>query len=1130
MRRQHPLVLTLALALLLPTAAAEAAQSRSARRAAAEAPLAAAGPDDLALRALGYRLVGPFRGGRVTAVAGVRGEPGTYYMGATGGGVWKTTDYGETWHNVSDLERPDPDAEAPRPMGAEAGGARPAPAALAEGEGVVEPGGTVVDAGAPPKPRKVRRGGDAFGSASVGAVAVAPSDPNVVWVGMGSACIRGNTSAGDGVYRSTDAGRSWYHVGLPEAGQIGRIAVHPTDPDTAWVAALGHAFGPNRERGVYRTRDGGRSWENVLWVSDEAGAVDLALDPSNPRIVYATTWQAVRKPWDMISGGPGSGLFRSLDGGDTWVELTEGLPEGIKGRMAVAVSPARPGRVWTLVEHAEEPGLYRSDDGGASFRLVSSDANLTQRPWYYMHVYADPQDAETVWVLNVLMWRSTDGGKSFVPVRTPHGDNHDLWIDPDDPRIMVQGNDGGANVTTNGGRTWSTQANQPTAEMYRVAVDEQHPYWLYGGQQDNSTVAIPSRSDERGISRHHWYAPGGCESGWVAVDPRDPDVTWAGCYGGAIERFDHATGHAEQVMAWPQLAVGQPARDLDFRFQWNAPIRVSRHDPSVLLHASNHVHRSTDGGRSWQLTSPDLTRDDESKQGSAGGPISKDNTGVEVYGTIFALEESPVRAGLWWAGSDDGRVHVSEDGGESWREVTPAALPEWGTVNAIEPSPHDPARAFLAVHRYRMDDFRPWVFRTDDLGASWTSLADGANGIPAGHPVRVVREDPERRGLLYAGTEYGLYASFDDGATWRPLQLDLPVTPVTDLAVHRGDLVVATQGRSYWILDDLAPLRQWTPQVSAAPAHLYAPEDVVLYPGAGGGGQGEGENPPRGAVVHYHLDADLSGDGAEEVTIEVLDAAGEVLRTLSSQEEEPAAPNPFLRYFPEFATPRKLDAERGLNRWVWDLRLPDAELVDDAVLWGNAAGPEVPPGEYRLRLTRGAEAREATFQVLADPRLDVSPEDAAERFRLSRQVHGAVSRAHRALRALRDVRGQVADFTARLDPDDEDEALRAAADAVRERLDGIERRLTQPKAKAVQDVLNHPPQLDNQLLYLYGNVETAEGRPTAGAYERFEQLSGQLDALLAELDAALAAELAAFNQAAAGADAPRVVVGDADWR
>jgi photosystem II stability/assembly factor-like uncharacterized protein len=1088
----------------------------------ASAPAASAVPDD-ALQALSYRLVGPFRGGRSTAVSGVPGVPGTFYMGTTGGGVWKTTDYGETWRNVSDMAQPDPEAVLPRPMGLAAGGAR---------EGV-----EVDDSGTPPA-RKVRRDGDPFGVASVGAVAVAPSDPNVVWVGTGSACIRGNVSAGDGVYRSTDGGRTWHHVGLEEAGQIGRIRVHPTDPDTAWVAALGHAFGANRERGVFRTRDGGASWENVLWVSDEAGAVDLALDATNPRVLYAATWQAVRKPWTMISGGPGSGLFRSTDGGDTWVELTEGLPEGIKGRIGVTVSPARPNRVWALVEHAEKAGLYRSDDGGDSFRRVSDDANLTQRPWYYTHVYADPQDADTVYVLNVQMWRSTDGGRSFTPLRTPHGDNHDLWIDPADPRVMIEANDGGSNVTTDGGRSWSTQANQPTAEMYRVTVDEQHPYWLYGGQQDNSAVAIPSRSRASGIARQDWYAPGGCESAWVAVDPRDPDVTWAGCYGGSVERHDHATGHTQEVTPWPQLGVGRAAKDLRFRFQWNTPIHLSIHDPQVLYVASNHLHRSRDGGQTWELASPDLTRDDPAKQTSAGGPITQDNTGVEVYDTIFAFAESRQRPGVLWVGSDDGLVHVSEDDGATWRDVTPAGMPEWGTVNAIETSPHADGRVFLAVHRYRLDDFRPYVFRSDDLGATWKPLADGGNGLPADQPVRVVREDPARRGLLYAGTEVGVFVSFDDGATWRPLQLDLPVTPVTDLRVQRGDLVVATQGRSYWILDDLTPLHHLggdEPSGTDAAAVLYPPRDAVLYPGGRGGGDSEGANPPRGATIYYRLADDLSADGAREVKIEILDAAGEVLRSMSSQEEEETAPNPFLAYFPEFARPHKLEAGKGLQRWVWDFALPDAHLVDDALLWGSAGGPEVPPGDYRVRLTLAAaeEGVEATvleqpLTVVQDPLLDVPVEAVRERFALARQIHAAVSRLHHGLDDLRSVRTQVAALAERLG--DDAPQVQEAAKAAREALDGVEARITQAKARAVQDVLNLEPQLDNQLLMLYAVVESADGRPTAAAYERWDELSAEVDAVLADLAAAMDGPVAAFNDAVAATDAATVGVAGGDWR
>jgi len=1070
----------------------------------------AAGVPDEVLDSMSYRLVGPHRGGRVTAVAGVPSQPWTFYMGATGGGVWKTTDAGVTWRNVSDMVR-----EADE---------RPVPEIMGEVDPLLARFGRLrPPAGGFPEAPAARRGGDAFGVGSIGAIAVAPSDPNVVYVGTGSACPRGNVSPGDGVYRSVDAGATWRHIGLPEAGQIGRIAVHPADPDVAYVAALGHVFGPNPERGVYRTTDGGLTWSKVLYVSDRAGAVDLSMDPSNPRILFAAIWEMQRSPWDMVSGGPGSGLYRSRDGGNTWVRLDEGLPEGTTGRIGIAVSPARPSRVWALVEH-DEGGLFRSDDGGDSFRLVNADRELRQRAWYYTHVTAHPTDPETVYVLNVAFWRSVDGGTSFSVIRTPHGDNHDLWINPERPEIMVEGNDGGANVTLDGGRSWSTQANQPTAEMYRVSVDDQHPYWLYGGQQDNTAVAIPSRSAGGRIGREDWYAPAGCESATVAVDPRDPDVTYGGCYGGSITRFDRSLGHGQEVMAWPQLAIGQAAADLRYRFQWNAPIRIDPHDPTVLYHCSNMVHRSTDEGTSWEVISPDLTRDDPARQGLAGGPITKDNTGVEVFGTIFAFEPSPLLAGRLWAGSDDGLVHRSDDGGETWHDVTPEAMPARATVNAIELSAHDPDRAFLAVHRYREDDFTPYVFRTDDAGATWVRLADRGDGIPSDHFVRVVREDPVRRGLLYAGTEFGVYVSLDDGATWRPLQLNLPVTPITDLAVQRGDLVVATQGRSYWILDDLSALRQLTGEIlGAATPHLFAPRPAVRWvDGAGGrsGGGDAGENPPFGAVVHYLLPENLEEEGSTEVTLEILDGDGQVLRSLSSRTPEPQAPSLWRRYFPELATPRLLDARRGANRWVWDLRLADARLVDDAVVWGSARGPLVPPGTYRARLGVGEWSETVSLEVTLDPRLEATGEAAEERFRLSRRIWRALDRSHEAIRTVRSVREQVGVLAGRLGS----EEITARSAAVEDRLDELENRLHQTRSEAAQDVLNFTPQLDNQLVYLMGVVESSPGRPTEAAHQRFAELQGELDSILGELEAVLSDDVAELERLAAESAAPYITV------
>jgi photosystem II stability/assembly factor-like uncharacterized protein len=1007
--------------------------------------------------ALEYRLVGPYRGGRVTAVTGVPSAPLTFYMGSTGGGVWKTVDGGKSWVNVSDP-----------PSGDEA----PATGA-----------------------------GDRFGSASVGAIAVAPSDPNVVYVGMGSVDIRGNTSAGDGVYRSDDAGETWRHVGLPEAGQIGRVRVHPEDPDLVYVAALGHAFGPNPERGVYRSTDGGQSWEKVLPGGETVGAVDLVMDPTNPRILYASTWRAERKPWTMISGGAGSGLWKSADGGDSWVELTEGLPEPPRGKIGIAVSPARPERVWALVEHETDWGLYRSDDAGAHFERVSDDRNLIQRAWYYTHVYADPKDPQTVWVTNVQLWRSDDGGRTFENVPVPHADNHDLWIHPNEPRIMINGNDGGANVSYDGGESWSTQANQPTAEMYRVTVDGGFPYRIYGAQQDNSTVSIPVRPRDGSVDRDDWWSVGGCESGHIAVDPRDRDIVYAGCYGGTITRYDHERRQADQIMAYPELALGQPARELEYRFQWNAPIRLSPHDPDVVYHCSQYVHRSPDQGETWEVISPDLTRDDESKQGYAGEPITRDNTGVEVYGTIFSFEESPHEPGLLWAGTDDGLVHLSRDGGASWREITPEAMPEWGTVNTIELSPHDPGKAYIAVHRYRMDDFRPYVFRTDDHGQSWEMISPEGAGIPFDHFVRVVREDPVREGLLYAGSEFGMYLSFDDGASWQPLQLNLPVTPITDLAVRHGDLVVATQGRSFWVLEDLSPLRQLNERTADADLHLFEPRPAVLFG-------------PYGADITYAIGRELDPDGdgtPQELSLEILDAEGEVLRSLSSQQEEYRAPNPSSALRPVPEAPRTVPAQQGMNRWSWDLRVEDPKLVGGEAMWGTARGPRVPPGSYTVRVSLGDATREASLEVAPDPTAEVSTDALEARYELARKVSASLEATHDLLRELGSLRDQLDVWEARLEQSETAGRAEPLLKRARESIAELEGRLTQPKASGLQDILNYPPQLDAQWLFLQRTVEGKQGAPSAGARQRFEDLTDKLEQARSSLEAIHAEQIAALN-------------------
>ncbi|MBV9282760.1 MAG: glycosyl hydrolase, partial [Chloroflexi bacterium] len=816
------------------------------------------------LDGLEWRCIGPHRGGRVVAVAGDPLDPRVFYFGACAGGVWKTTDGGTYWECVSD---------------------------------------------------------GFFTTAAVGALAVSDADPNVLYVGTGETAIRGNVSHGDGVYRSTNAGKTWTNVGLRDTRHIARIRIHPQNPDLVYVAALGHAFGPNEERGVFRSEDGGRTWEKVLFRDEDTGAIDLSLDPTNPRILYAALWQARRAPWRLDSGGPGSGLFRSTDGGDTWAEITRnpGLPRGVLGKIGVAVSPARPERVWALVE-AKDGALFRSDNGGETWQRLCEDPKLRRRAWYYTHLYADPRDLDTCWVLNLQCWRSVDGGKTFDAVPTGHGDNHDLWIDPRDPRRMIEGNDGGAQVTYNGGLSWSTLFNQPTAQFYHVTTDTRVPYRVYGSQQDNSALSLPSRSMRGAIGETEWWVPGGGESGYIAVRPDNPDVIFGGAIGsgfgnGLLWRHDHATETNRNITVWPEVVgMGEGADALKYRFQWTFPVEISPHDPNVLYVAGNRLFRSTDEGASWEAISPDLTRDDKTKQTPSGGPITRDNTGAETYCTIFAFRESPLRPGLFWAGTDDGLVHISPDGGRTWENVTPPDLPEWSLVSILEPSPHDPAAAYLAATRYKLDDPRPYLYKTDDYGTTWTAISDG---IPQDDFTRVIREDPERRGLLYAGTETAIYASFDDGSTWRRLGGNLPVVPIYDFVRKDGDLVVATHGRSFWVLDDVALLHQLHDGARLAdepclfrpaPAQLYRSSSFQRPPGPGvnyayagpivyGFRREErkdapprtvyfdaGMNPPGGVAVRYYLPEKPEGD----VTLTFLDSEGAELRTVRSKKEKPA--------------------------------------------------------------------------------------------------------------------------------------------------------------------------------------------------------------------------------------------------
>jgi len=1020
-----------------------------------------------------FRSIGPFRGGRVCAVTGVRGRPATFYFGNTGGGVWKTDDAGTTWDPISDRD---------------------------------------------------------FSTGSVGAIAVAPSDANVIYVGTGESQPRGNVAAGDGVYKSTDAGRSWLNVGLRATQHISRVVIDPRDPEVVYVAALGHTWGPNPERGIYRSRDGGRSWRRVLFLDDRTGAADLAMDPHNPRVLFAAFWQFQRLPWSIESGGPASGLYKSNDGGDSWSKLAGGLPTGIAGRIGVAVSGARADRVWAIVE-AKEGGLFRSDDGGGSWLRVSSAHALRQRAWYYSWVYADPRQPDTVYLPNVELNKSIDGGRTFTYLGPRFGDNHDLWIDPDDPERMILGNDGGARVSLNGGRTWSSEDNQPTAQIYRVATDGRVPYWLYGAQQDKTTIAIPSAVPGPGIGAGDWHPAGGGECGWVAPDPRDPEVVYAGGYGGEITRYDHRTRQAREIVAWPQQIDGQAVRDLRYRWNWNAPILVSRHEPHVLYHAAQVLLRSPDGGETWQEISPDLTRNDRGKQGFSGGPIGYEITGVEVYDTIFALAESPHDGATLWAGSDDGLVHLTRDGGKTWRDVTPKGLPEWTQINALEVSPHDRATAYLAATRFKFEDRRPYLYKTTDYGKSWSRI-DG--GIPAGAFTRVVREDPMRRGLLYAGTEAGLYVSLDDGASWQTFQLNLPAVPITDLQVAGSDLVVATQGRAFWVLDDLTPLRRWQPEMAGRPVLLLPPQPATRGDGAALDAEGArrarlGQNPQPGLVIDFWLAEEPKP--AAVVAIEIL-AGGKVIRSVSNQAPErqagriEGAPEPEED---EDAGGAALTPKAGLNRFVWDLRRETPKLITTRLVFDDypPAGARVAPGAYTVRLRVGETTLEEQARVLPNPRVEAATADLERQSGLLAEIHRRLAETHDLVRRIRDLETRARDQADRAAQLGKTGAFREAARELITRLDGVAEKLWNPELQADEDSLVYTPKLDFQFAALAGVLATADARPTAAEERRFADLDGQLTALRGELRAIAERDLAAFNRALEAAGVPPLMA--APW-
>ena len=1060
-------------------------------------PTSSGAHDSSAFAALRWREIGPFRGGRSVAVAGSSKRPNEYYFGTTGGGVFKTTDGGITWAPVTDKY---------------------------------------------------------FGG-TIGAIGISESNPDIVYVGAGEYPIRGNVSHGDGVWRTSDAGKTWTSIGLADTRQISRVRVNPTNPDIVYVGAQGHVFGPNAERGVYKTTDGGKTWRKILYRNDSTGVTDLVLDPTNPEIIYAAFWQAWRTPWQLVSGGAGSGIFKSTDGGEHWTELTRnpGLPQGVIGNIGLAVSPSSSNKVWAIVE-ADSGGVFRSTDGGATWARTNSDRRLRQRAWYYTRIFADPKNDKSVYVLNTGMYRSSDDGKTFRPIRVPHGDNHDLWIAPNDAERMIESNDGGANVSFNGGKSWSEQ-DQATAQFYHVVTTNHFPYRVCGAQQDNSTLCGPSRKSG-GIDISDWYDVGGGESGYIAVRADTPDIVFAGSYGGLLTRKDIKTGFERDVNPWPNNPMGHDAADAKYRFQWTYPIVISPHNPGRMYVGSSVIFQTDDEGQTFKPISPDLTRHDPRTLGASGGPITKDQTSVEYYATVFTIAESPRTAGVIWAGSDDGLVNVTRDGGKTWKNVTPAGLPEWARISMIDASNFAPGTAYVAANRYQLDDMKPYLYKTNDYGATWTPIT---NGIPATEFTRVLREDPERAGLLYAGTERGVWISFDDGANWQSLRRNLPIVPIHDLAIKEGDLIAATHGRSFWILDDLSALRQMSPEIARAPAHLFKPRKVYRAGFGGGGGTGaagghpSGANPPSGGVVYYSL-----AQPRQLVTIDFLDPQGKIIRSFTSKQDPKVAAdsvradsvrsarNDSLRragVTPDTAAraeaggeetppgedgpvrrppPPRVANKAGLNMFAWNLRYPDPSVFENMILWaGSISGPVILPGTYTVRLNVNGQRYTQPLTIVKDPRSTATDADLKEQFDFLMRIRDKTSQANDAVKTIRNVKAQLADRAKKMPADKSVAFSRIAAD-LSNRLSAIEGEIYQVRNQSGQDPLNYPIKLNNKIAALSGVVGGTDAKPTSQSYTVFNDLSSQLDRQLSALRGALIV-LPSINATLKAAGLPPIV-------
>lgn len=1010
--------------------------------------------DEKIYNSLEWRSIGPYRGGRSSAVTGVPGKPNLFYMGSTGGGVWKTNDAGNTWSNIS----------------------------------------------------------DGFFGSSIGSLAVSEWDNNVIYVGQGEGTVRGNVSFGNGIWRSTDAGKTWVFAGLKDGKHIPRIRIHPKNPELVYAAVMGDLFKPSEERGIYRSEDGGKNWKRILFTNTSSGAVDLCMDPNNARVLYASTWRIKRTPYSLESGGEGSALYKSTDGGDSWknISANEGMPKGLWGISGVAVSPVNSNRVYAIIEN-DNGGVYRSEDAGQTWKKMNDDRNLRQRAWYYSKIYADTKDEDIVYVMNVSYHKSKDGGKTFQPYNAPHGDHHDLWIAPEDNQRMAIADDGGANISFDGGENWSTDHNQPTAQYYRVTTDNHFPYRIYGAQQDNSTQRVAHRTDGFSIGERDWEPTAGGESGHIAVDPTDNDVVYGGSYDGFLTRKNHRTREERGINAWPDNPMGHGAEGAKYRFQWNFPIFFSPHDSKKLFAASQHLHVSTNGGESWELVSPDLTRNDPSKLGPSGGPITKDNTAVEYYCTIFAVAESPYEKDLILAGSDDGLLHITRDGGKKWDKLFVAGMPEWTMINSVEFDPFVKGGAYVAATSYKSGDYSPYLFKTKDYGKTWTKITDG---IDLGHFTRVIRADLKRPGLLYAGTEFGMYISFDDGASWKPFQLNLPIVPITDLTIKNDNLIAATQGRSFWLIDDLTLLHQLNEVAATSDVHLFKPMPSYRMNGGQAGRRGEskteGKNHPNGVMIHYFVKDTLNINAS----LEILEASGKLIKKFATKPDKKAKEE-------------QLKVKQGSNQFIWNMRYADADGFEGLIMWAaSLTGPKAMPGMYKARLSVNGKAQETDFEILKDPRTSGTLADIKEQFDFSIAVRDKLTDTHKAIKRIRTAREQINRVTEPMKGKDEMKEVNEMAKSILEDMKKIEEALYQTKNKSGQDPLNYPVRLNNKLGALASEVDGGDYHPSQQVKAVHKEITEKIDEQLNLLNKVMTDKVPKFNELVKQKQVSAISIGD----